>query len=200
MRVDNGAPWGTSSRPVPSALALWLSGLGIDMVYGRRAVSTDNAIVERCHGVLEQWVDPLQQANWGLLAQRLEWAAETQRERYRSPHHLTRAQAFPDLYTNTRTYHRQQDAHLWDVEQAADFLATYTFYRKVEKNGRINLLANTYSVGRDFARQNVTVRLDARAHEWLILDDYGNLLVRHPSKELDYETLYYDKLGQRRTV
>ncbi len=135
-----------------------------------------------------------------MLREALEWDGDTQRERYRSRHHVTRAEAYPDLYTNMRTYHRCQDAHLWDVDQAARLLRTYTFYRKVEKNGRVNLMANTYSVGRTFARQTVAIQLDKQTHEWVIPDEYSTQIGRHVSKELDYDTICHSKLAMPRKV
>ncbi len=54
MRLDNGMPWGTQST-LPSAMGLWLVGLGIELRYGRPARSTDNAVVERSHGVLARF-------------------------------------------------------------------------------------------------------------------------------------------------
>lgn len=196
LRVDNGAPWGTS-KVVPSALALWLSGLGIHVIYGRPACSTDNAIVERDHGVLVRWAEPERQPHFAALQERLEWAADTQRERYRSPQHLTRAEAYPALYTNPRTYQRQRDAQLWDKQRAACFLSSYTFQRKVEKNGRISLMANTYSVGQAFARRIVTIQLDVQTHEWVISDEYGIEIRRHLSKELDYALISNLQLAKR---
>jgi len=196
LRVDNGAPWGTS-KVVPSALALWLSGLGIHMIYGRPACSTDNAIVERDHGVLAQWAEPQRQPHFAALREQLEWAANTQRERYRAPQHLTRAEAFPALYTNPRTYQRQRDAQLWDKQRAACFLSSYRFHRKVEQNGRISLLANTYSVGQTFRRRTVTIQLDPHTYEWVLCDEYGNEIRRHRSKELDYDLISNLQLAKR---
>ncbi len=51
VRVDNGSPWGTQSD-IPSALALWLVGFWVKVVLNRPRHCTDNAIVERDHGVL----------------------------------------------------------------------------------------------------------------------------------------------------
>ena len=196
IRVDNGTPWGTTSA-VPSAMALWWAGLGITVRYGRRARSTDNAVIERCNGVLAQWVEPERQPNLEAFQQQLEWAGWTQRERYRSPHHLTRAQAYPDLYDNLRTYRRQQEAQRWDAAQAAVFLSGYSFQRKVEKNGRINLMSNVYSVGRAFARQTVTVYLHIPTNEWVVHDDYGREIRRFASKELNYEQIRALQLTRR---
>jgi hypothetical protein len=168
---------------------LWLSGLGIEVIYGRVRQSTDNALVERCNGVLAQWTDPAHQADFETFCEALEWAGHTQRERYRSRQHVTRMEAYPDLYTNPRTYHRRHDAQLWQVDRAAAVLGCYTLQRQVEKNGRINLMANTYSVGRSFARQIVTARLDEQSYEWVISDAYGRPIRRHRSKELDYDSI-----------
>lgn len=186
IRVDNGTPWGTTSA-VPSAMALWWAGLGITVRYGRRARSTDNAVIERCNGVLAQWAEPERQPNFEAFQQQLAWAAWTQRERYRSPQHLTRAQAYPDLYNNPRCYRRQQDAQHWNLGQAALFLSGYSFQRKVEKNGRINLMANVYSVGRAFARQTVTVHLHVPGNEWVVYDAYHQEIRRFACKQLSYE-------------
>ena len=73
IRLDNGAPWGTQSR-LPSALGLWLVGLGVALSYGRPGCSIDNAVVERSHGVLSQWVDPAWCADFATCQAQLAWA------------------------------------------------------------------------------------------------------------------------------
>jgi hypothetical protein len=196
IRVDNGKPWGTNS-PMPSALALWLVGLGIEVVYGRPAQSTDNAIIERSHGVLDRWVVPTQQADLPALQAGLEWAVHTQRERYRSPHHLTRADMYPQLYTNPRTYRRQADGQCWDVCKVAGYLSRYTFERKVERYGQITLFANRYAVGRSHARQVVSIALDAHTLEWVFIDERGVEIIRRASQELDYDIISNLRLGKR---
>jgi hypothetical protein len=197
LRFDNGFPWGSNSL-IPSAMALWIAGLGIQVLFGRPARSTDNAVVERSHGVLANWVEAEECADFAALQDHLDWASETQRERYRSAHHLSRAEAYPDLYTNQRGYRRQQEASLWSLAAAAAFLATYHFERKVEKNGGITLLAEAYAVGRSYARQKVYVHLDATTFEWVIQDAFGKELRRHLSQELDYTRIKNLKLAKRR--
>lgn len=197
IRVDNGLPWGTNSD-VPSALALWLVGLGIDVIYGRPRRSTDNGLVERCNGVLAQWVEPGQQANFESFQERLDWAAWTQRERYRSAHHRTRAEVYPELFENLCLYRREQEAQIWELHRVAFFLSQYRFKRKVEKNGRFNLMANTYFVGRQYARQGLTIKLKVSTREWIVKDDYGSTIACFDSKELDYETISQLRLAKRR--
>ena len=197
IRVDNGSPWGTSSA-VPSALALWIVGLGTQVFYGRPRCSTDNGLVERCHGVLDKWVAPETQADFAACQERLEGAIWTQRERYRSPHHETRAQAYPQLYENLRTYSRREDEALWELKRVARFLSAYTFERKVEKNGRITLMANSYSVGREYAGQVLSVSLSLSTQKWIVNNDYGDEITQFESKELDYEKISNLQLAKRR--
>jgi hypothetical protein len=196
IRVDNGQPWGTGSS-LPSALALWLVGIGIEVIYGRPAQSRDNAMIERTHGVLDRWVVPCQQADIETLQEQLEWAVHTQRERYRSPHHRTRAEVFPQLYTNLRTYRRQDPEANWEISKVACYLSGYTFKRKVEKQGQITLFANRYSVGSAYARQIVSIDLDVQRLEWVLSDENGKEITRHSSRELDYELICNLRLAKR---
>lgn len=195
--MDNGAPWGTQSR-LPSALGLWLVGLGIDPIYGRPRCSTDNAIVERDHGVLAQWVEAENCPDFQHCQQQLDWAVMTQRQRYRSPNGYTRAQAFPDLFTNRRIYVSNQDALNWSDQRVAFYLADFTFHRKVEINGRVTLFANSYSLGKCYARQSIQITFDPHTYEWCFSDEQAHCIRRHPTKELFYEPISRLQLAKRR--
>lgn len=56
IRVDNGHPWG-SSGDLPPDLALWLLGLGIEVIWNRPHHPQENSRVERSHGVLSPCVE-----------------------------------------------------------------------------------------------------------------------------------------------
>lgn len=197
IRMDNGAPWGTQSK-LPSALGLWLVGLGIGLVYGRPARSTDNAVVERSHGVLNGWVEPDQCVNFNDCQARLSWALHTQRERYPLADGRTRCQTYPELRQNSRRYTLINEAAQWDMARVCTYLASFQFQRKVEKNGRITLFANTYSVGNAYQRQYLTVQLDSQSRQWVISDDTGKEIRRHEAKELDGELIRNLMLAKRR--
>jgi len=197
IRMDNGMPWGTQ-RAVPSALALWLVGLAILPIYGRPGCSTDNAVVERSHGVLAQWVEPSTCPHFAACAARLAWAVETQRARYRVQAGQTRCQAYPSLYTNPRRYDGQQERTAWDLRRVTAYLSQFSFQRKVEKCGQITLFANPYGVGRAYRRQSVAVQLDATTQTWVIQDDAGTEIRRHPAQELSYAQISQLQLGKRR--
>jgi len=197
LRLDNGTPWGTQS-PLPSALGLWLVGLDVRPIYGRPRHSTDNGIVERAHGVLAQWVELDRCPDLATCQQRLAQAVQTQRERYRQPNGYTRLAAFPGLTANPRRYVPSQDAQHWRLERVLVYLAEFTFERKVEKTGQISLFANTYAVGRRFARQTLDIRLDPTTREWVFTDDGQHIVARHPARELDYAQISQLQLAKRR--
>lgn len=195
--MDNGSPWGTQSA-LPSALGLWMVGLGIELVYGRPARSTDNAVVERSHGVLNQWSEPTGCVDFDDCQQQVDWAVHTQRERYRQPGKPTRWQAYPDLQTNPRGYHSETEAQVWELARVCGYVSGFRFQRKVEQNGRITLFANPYSVGSAYQRQTVEIQLDPTTCEWVIHDQRGGELRRHLAKELDYDQIRLLQLAKRR--
>ena len=197
MRFDNGTPWGTTTQ-VPSALALWLVGLGIEPVLGRPKQSTDNAVVERSHGVLNGWVEPQQCADFEDLQSNLQAFVRVQRERYPYRQGQSRLETYPELMRQPRPYHRAQDAQLWSLQKVLDYLATFRFQRKVEVNGRFTLLNREYSLGRAFKRQTVAVQMDAQARQWVIYDAYGEEIARHDPEDLTYETIFEMTLAYRR--
>ncbi|MCI0711003.1 MAG: hypothetical protein L0154_12670 [Chloroflexi bacterium] len=111
IRVDNGSPWATQ-RDIPSALALWLVGLGVKVLLNRPRVSTDNGIVERDHGVLAHWVEAHKAPQPPALQSQLDWAIHMQRERYPALDDQSRRHAYPALYHNPRPYSHSQEADL----------------------------------------------------------------------------------------
>lgn len=193
MRMDNGAPWGTQS-PLPSALGLWLVGFGIRLVYGRPRCSTDNAMVERSHGVLANWVEPSRCRDFAHCQAQLAWAAHTQRQRYPVENQRSRLQSHPSLLSNERAY----DLAAWSMQRVKTYLSTFVFRRKVETYGQVTLFANTYSVGRAHARLQVELRLDPHTDSWLVTDEHGNALRRLPAQELEESLIHQLQLAKRR--
>lgn len=193
IRMDNGTPWGTQS-PLPSALGLWLVGFGIRLVYGRPRCSTDNAVVERSHGVLADWVEPSHCRDFAHCQAQLAWAAHTQRARYPVQGKLSRLQSHPTLLRNERAY----DPAVWSMLRVKTYLSQFVFRRKVEKYGQVTLFANTYSVGRAHARLQVEFRLDPETTVWVVTDEQGNPLRCLPAQELDETLIHQLQLAKRR--
>lgn len=189
IRFDNGQPWANPQIRVPSALALWLVGLGIDLVFGRPRQSTDNAVVERCHGVLNAWVEPAHCLHLDDLAHKLHAFAQLQRTRYPACQGNTRMHAFPELSHCQRPYHPQHERESWQLQRVLDYVARFTFARKVEKNGRITLMTEEYSLGRIYRYQTVSAALDPTTCQWVIRDRDGTVLKSFAAGQFAYDTI-----------
>jgi hypothetical protein len=196
IRVDNGDPWATRSD-VPSALALWLVGLGVKVVLNRPYRSTDNGIVERGHGVLSKWVEAHQAHDDRALQKQLDWAVTMQRERYPACGGKTRLQAYPDLIQSNRPYRQSDEPHLWQFERVQAFLADFVWTRRVDKVGRVSIFSSAYSVGRAYVGQEVHIHLDSNTHQWVIETEQGQCLKRYACQEITPERIYAFDLSKR---
>ncbi len=199
IRVDNGAPWGGWSE-VPPALALWLLGLDLGVVWNPPRHKQGNAVVERAHGVCQRWVEPATCRSLAELQARLDYFTTLQRERY--PHRETpsRLAAYPALAAGGRAYDPAREETLWDERRVWRFLAEQVATRRVDKVGRISLANRPLGVGRAWAGQTVTVRLAIAddAPVWRICDGQGTLLRQHPAPELGRERILALDVSHRR--
>jgi len=59
LRVDNGVPW-VYREKLPSALELWLAGLGVALHRNQPRRPQQNGKVERSQGVAKTWAEPEQ--------------------------------------------------------------------------------------------------------------------------------------------
>lgn len=197
MRFDNGLPWGTNSA-VPSALALWLVGLGIEPHFGRPRQSTDNGVVERAHGVLNAWVEPEECADFATLQSRLERFSHLQREVYPVREGRSRWELYPQLAHSQRPYQIERDETQWSLAAVWAYVARFRLQRKVEINGRLTILNVECSLGRVYQRRIFAVQLDATCGEWVVYDEYGAELKRFEAKNLTKETIVQLRLASRR--
>lgn len=196
MRVDNGSPWATQSD-VPSALALWLVGLGVKVLVNRPRHCTDNAIVERGHGVLAKWVEPLRVHHCPALQRQLDWAIEMQRERYPAFKGKSRLAVYPELSQTPRPYSRETETRNWQLQRVFDYLVSRLWQRRVDKAGQISFFSHAYSVGKAYVGKTVTVRLDAQTQEWVMESEHGHLLKRYACQEIVPERIFSFSLSKR---
>jgi hypothetical protein len=189
MRFDNGKPWGNPQIRVPTALALWLVGLDIEPLFGRPRQSTDNAVVERGHGVLDAWVEPAQCADTKELSAHLDKFTHIQRETYPVKEGKSRMELYPQLGRVVRQYDPEQEAQRWTLEAVFQYMARYIFTRTVEKNGRITIMTGEYYLGRQYRAQKVTVQLDVQWQQWVVKDRLGEIIAHFEPQQLNYTTL-----------
>jgi hypothetical protein len=183
VRLDNGYPWG-SSADLPPALALWLVGLGIGLIYNPARTPQSNGVVERFHGLAEPWGEPERCSNLAAWQERLDWIVRVQRERYPAVDNHTRLEAFPGLLGRARPYDGDREAEQWRLELVKDYLAQGTWRRKVDKVGRISIYGRPLGVGRAYKRQDVLVTFDPQANEWVIHDPHDQVITRRAAIEI----------------
>jgi hypothetical protein len=187
LRVDNGWPWG-SGGDLPPVLALWLLGLGIEMVWNRPAHPQENGCVERFQGLLGSWAEPEGCADWSAWTQSTARVVQVQRELYPAVAGQSRLAAHPELLTNPRRLGEGLEEP-WQIELALQYLASGLWRRQVNSKGQITLYHRPLSVGSRYARQSVFVRLDADTREWVVRDSLGKQVKRHPASELTAERI-----------
>lgn len=194
---------GSPTDPYPSRLTLWLRGLGVKHCFIRPNVPTDQPHVERNHRTLDDFaLNEEALANLTCLQQALD------RERHMYHHEFpSRASdcagrpplvAHPELLRPRRFYQPELELALFDMQRVYDYLATFTFERKVSASGQVSLGRRMYSVGRSHAGKSVLVCFDACQQEWVFFakpegkqaeGQEKEELARRTPKGLDIQTL-----------
>ncbi len=186
--MDNGSPWASWSD-LPTAFALWLIGLGIQMIWNPPASPKENPKVERCHGLIDSWGDPGTCADEAAWKAHLAYIATVQREVYRGRQGKTRLEAYPTLAAKPRPYTAAEEAELFDLARVKQYLASGRWPRWVSKIGQITVYGKAYRVGRAWVGEQVWVRFDATTSEWLIVGKGGQELIRHAAEQITTERI-----------
>jgi hypothetical protein len=196
IRVDNGTPWGSSSD-LPSALALWLIGLGITMAWNPPNQPTANGKIERFNGLIDAWAEPQRCPSWPAWQERITWLVHMQSAVYPSVHGQSRLQAFPALRTveAARRYRASREAAEWQLAHVTQFLATLCCPRKVDSSAKISIYGQGYKVGKRFRRQTVWLRFDPVHSDWVVQDNAGTEVKRWPASEITADGIRNLKVG-----
>lgn len=164
FRVDNGEPLGAAKRDHISALGLWLTAIGVKMIWNTPRKPTENAKVERTQRVSKNWVNIAQCANKAVLQTALDrearvhiWDFPVKRLQYQ-----TRLAAFPTLTTKPRVY----DTAYFDAHLAHQLIAQQVYLRKISANGVFQLFGQIYNIGRAHRKETASIRLKIDALEW----------------------------------
>ena len=198
LRVDHGKPWG-SARDLPPVLALWLIGLGIQMIWNPPRQPQKNGVVERSQGTSKRWAEPAQCGGPEELQKRLDESDLLQRENYPYLEGKSRQEVFPQLRHSGRTYRGQQEAKQWRLEPVLAHLAGYALNRRVDSCGNISVYDRNMYVGVIHRRKAVQLLFDPQQRQWLICDDRGQQLRCKSAPEMEAEAIRALWSGQKRS-
>ncbi len=177
IRVDNGTPWGATGG-LPTALALWLVGLGIEVIWNPPRQPRKNAVVERFQGVGQKWLEPETCSSAATLQARANASDRIQLEEYPAIGGQTRMEAFPGLRHSGRPYRRKHEGRQWSLPRVLNLLSEHAVPRLVNRNGKVSVYDRDHWVGRQHIGKQAWVTLDPDTKEWVIMDERGALLRR----------------------
>jgi hypothetical protein len=194
LRVDNGKPWGSWSD-LPPVLALWLIGLGIDLVWNNPGRPQENGTVERSQGTAKRWAEPNRCGTIQELQTRLNDADTIQREEY--PDRATsRLALHPQLRHGGRPYRRTQEAQTWDLGRVKNHLAGYLVKRRVDCQGKVSVYNRNRYVGTAHRGKTVWVGYEAESNHWLFVDATDCVLRELDADEVSTETICCLRVGE----
>jgi hypothetical protein len=197
IRVDNGAPWGSSGNDLPTDLALWLIGLGVGMHWNDPRRPQQNGTVERSQGTGKRWADPASCDSPRDLQAALDEMDFVQREEYPAVGGLSRAEAHPALAHSGRRYSQAWERKNWDHGRALAHLAGYCVERKVDTNGDVWLYHRPRYAGSRHRGKVVYVTVDPRRQEWVFTGKDGTQLRCQPAEELSAQRIRSLSVTQR---
>jgi len=174
IKVDNGRPFGDPQMELIPPLALWLIGLGVQVIWNRPARPQDNAKVERSQGVMGRWTEFSKCINTNSLAQRLRKEAHFHNYHFpiRRQQARTRKEVFPNLAHTGKTWNPDG----FSRDRVLKFLANGYWERKVSSGGQISIYGHRFSVGQPLKHQRVSIKLAAQSNEWHIFNAQGKLI------------------------
>jgi hypothetical protein len=194
--VDNGNPWG-NWNDLPTALALWLIGLGVEVLWNDPGHPEQNPKVERSQGTGYRWTEPHRCYEVAELQGHFDTMDVLQRERYPAVGGRSRWQAFPELAQVVRRYRHRGERREWDLERALQHLAGYQAVRRVWHSGHVSVYDRGYYVGTAYRGQSVYVQLDPSALEWVMTDLEGRQLRRHRAEQVTRERIVQLRLSAK---
>lgn len=178
FRFDNGRPFGDPKRESLTPCALHLIARGCDVLINPPRTPTKNAKVERSQGTTGKWSDAKSCTSLEELRSNLDYAVIAQRERLKTRvcKGLTRAEYYPELFTNPKKY----DPEDFDIQRIFQHLTQGKWYRTVHQNGQTDMFGQYYQVGFKYGKQNIIVKLEMveQIPFWSFYDENFNLLKR----------------------
>lgn len=183
LRFDNGLPFANQvDLALPTALAVWLVSLGIEVVFNKPYSPQQNGSVECTQRISSRWANPQKCQSTAELQRRLNHAAHTHLKIYRirAQKDVTRKELFPTLFNNPRKY----DPKRIDLQRVKAYLVRFSWVRKVATNGTMSLFSQQFSVGAKYKNQTVLVSLNPQKLCWQISLNNGTIIKTMPPLNL----------------
>jgi hypothetical protein len=196
-RFDNGDPWGSAVHELPSELALWLVGLGIDLHFNPPSTPEHNGVVERSQGTSKNWAEPQTCRTAAQLQARLQQADQIQRERYPHRDGASRAVVYPGLRHSGRSYRPSWERQHWEWARVQDYLSRWVVQRRADRHGKISIYNWTYHLGSAQAGKHVRVQYDPGTNEWVVTDEADRQLRRFAAVEVSRGRIVGLKMSRR---
>lgn len=168
IKVDNGRPFGDPTGQRVPLLALWLAGLGVDVVWNRPRTPQDNAKVERSQGTLGVWTEYEKCLNVNQLRETLRREAHFYNHDFgdRRQNGTRRIERFPTMETTGRDYKRNQLC----TRRVKQLLAKGMMIRRVSKVGQLHVQSHRFSIGQEHRGRQFRIRFDDLSTEWVLTD------------------------------
>jgi hypothetical protein len=179
-------------------LALWLIGLGLEVIWNRPAQPQQNPKVERCQGVAAAWAEPQACVDLTQLRDQLDWACQTQRQDYPSIRGASRVETFPQLLRPRYPYQPSEEPAFWKLDRVDQWLSQGLWCRRVGTTGVISMYGHRRSLGRRYRGQEVMVRFDRDRRYWVVADAGGVVLAQFLAWELSQERILNLAVGRKR--
>jgi hypothetical protein len=174
---------------LPTALMLWLVGLGVGVTWNPARQPRKNAVVERFQGVGQNWLEPQTCSAAAQLQARANDSDRVQREEYPAIGGRTRMEAFPGLKHSGRSYRVRDEPRQWSLQRVLDWLSEHAVPRLVNRNGKVSLYDRDHWVGRQHIGKRAWVTLDPDLKQWVVMDERGAVLKRVEASELSTQRI-----------
>lgn len=163
---------GSPGVDFPDRLTLWLVGLGIRHQFIRPGRPTDQGAVERTHRTMDGFaVHPQALTDCATLQTSLDKERRIHNELFPSRAGTCAGNpplvVHPQLLHQPRPYRLEHEFTLFNLQSVADYLAAFTFERKVNSSGQISLGRTRYYLGQKYAGSLVVTCFNADTHEWV---------------------------------
>lgn len=176
IRADNGRPFGDPQLEGLPPLALWLIGLGIDVIWNRPRTPQQNAKVERGQRTLSNWIEFSKITTTDQLQKEVYDKAKFYFEQFRDRRqaNTTYLERHPGLKHSGRAF----DLVTFDEQRVADFVARGKWIRVVSKNGQVTIAGNRFNAGMKRSGQKVWLAFCAKEKVWIITTSSGEEIKR----------------------